>query len=214
MKLLRVLQSGQFERLGSSETRKVDVRLLCATNSDLKRDIAAGRFREDLYYRLNVVELSIPPLAERPEDILPLAERFLRDLSPSPTGAVWRLAPAARERLLRHGWPGNVRELENILRRAVLVVAAETIQEADLGLGVPAALGGQTVPRRAEAAAAAAELVGEEVLAERIKIERALEEAGGVVAKAAEILGLSRQALYRKLEKHGLAVERRLKEMK
>jgi two-component system NtrC family response regulator len=210
MKLLRVLQSGQFERLGSSETRKVDVRLLCATNSDLKRDIAAGRFREDLYYRLNVVELSIPPLAERPEDVLPLAERFLRDLSPSPTGAVWRLAPAARERLLRHGWPGNVRELENILRRAVLVAAAETIQEADLGLGAAAA----AVPRRVEIEAVPAEPVGEELLAERIKIERALEEAGGVVAKAAEILGLSRQALYRKMEKHGLTVERRLKEMK
>jgi DNA-binding NtrC family response regulator len=209
MKLLRVLQSGQFERLGSSETRKVDVRLLCATNSDLQRDIAAGRFREDLYYRLNVVELSIPPLAERPEDILPLAERFLRDLSPSPTGAVWRLAAAARERLLRHAWPGNVRELENILRRAVLVAAAETIQEADLGLGAAA-----RAVRQSEPEAVSVEPVGEEVLAERIKLERALAEAGGVVAKAAEVLGLSRQALYRKLEKHGLAVERRLKEMR
>jgi DNA-binding NtrC family response regulator len=207
MKLLRVLQSGQFERLGSSETRKVDVRLLCATNADLKRDIAAGRFREDLYYRLNVVELAIPPLAERPEDVLPLAERFLRDLSPSPTGALWRLAPGARERLLRHGWPGNVRELENTLRRAVLVAAADTIQETDLGLGV--AVEAVPVPRLAES-----EPVGEEVLAERLKIERALADAGGVVAKAADALGLSRQAFYRKMEKHGLTVERRLKEMK
>jgi DNA-binding NtrC family response regulator len=207
MKLLRVLQSGQFERLGSSETRKVDVRLLCATNADLKREIMAGRFREDLYYRLNVVELAIPPLAERPEDVLPLAERFLRDLSPSPTGALWRLAPAARERLLRYGWPGNVRELENTLRRAVLVASADTIQEADLGLG--AAAESVPAPRLAES-----EPVGEEVLAERLKIERALAEAGGVVAKAADALGLSRQALYRKMEKHGLMVERRLKEMK
>jgi DNA-binding NtrC family response regulator len=207
MKLLRVLQSGQFERLGSSETRKVDVRLLCATNADLKREIMAGRFREDLYYRLNVVELAVPPLAERPEDVLPLAERFLRDLSPAPTGALWRLAPAARERLLRYGWPGNVRELENTLRRAVLVAAGETIQEQDLGLGV--AVEAVPVPRLPES-----EPVGEEVLAERLKIERALADAGGVVAKAADSLGLSRQALYRKMEKHGLTVERRLKEMK
>jgi DNA-binding NtrC family response regulator len=146
-------------------------------------------------------------LAERPEDVLPLAERFLRDLSPSPTGALWRLAPAARERLLRHSWPGNVRELENTLRRAVLVAAADTIQETDLGLGV--AVEAVPAPRLSES-----EPVGEEVLAERLKIERALADAGGVVAKAADALGLSRQALYRKMEKHGLTVERRLKEMK
>jgi len=203
MKLLRVLQSGQFERLGSSETRRVDVRLLCATNSDLQRDIAAGRFREDLYYRLNVVELAIPPLAERPEDVLPLAERFLRDLSPSPNGALWSLTSAARERLLRHGWPGNVRELENTLRRAVLVAAGDTIQEGDLGSGIGA--GGPAAPVHL------VPLGGEETLAERLKIERALAEAGGIVAKAADGLGLSRQALYRKMERHGLAVERRVK---
>jgi DNA-binding NtrC family response regulator len=202
-KLLRVVQSGTFERLGSSETRKVDVRLICATNADLRQEIAAGRFREDLYYRLNVVELSIPPLAERPEDILPLAERFLRDLSPSPSGTLWRLASDARERLLRHPWPGNVRELENILRRAVLVAAGDTIGAVDLGIGTteaPAAVpSAETAP------------VGEEMLAERLKLERALEEAGGVVAKAAEAMGLSRQAFYRKLEKYGLTVERRIR---
>ncbi|HEX7185095.1 MAG TPA: sigma-54 dependent transcriptional regulator [Thermoanaerobaculia bacterium] len=201
MKLLRVLQSGQFERLGSSETRRVDVRLLCATNADLRREIAAGRFREDLYYRLNVVELAVPPLVERPEDIVPLADRFLRDLSPSPTGALWRLAPEARERLLRHSWPGNVRELENTLRRAVLVASGDTIRPEDLGLWA--------IPGTAEEPAP--EPVGESVLAERLKIERALAEAGGVVAKAAESLGLSRQALYRKMEKYGLAVERRVR---
>ncbi len=200
-KLLRVLQSGQFERLGSSETRRVDVRLICATNADLRREIAAGRFREDLFYRLNVIELAVPALAERPEDVLPLAERFLRDLSPAPTGALWRLEPAARERLVRHSWPGNVRELENTLRRAVLVSAGETIRADDLGLSAsPFAAGPALV-------AAADELA----FAERVKIERALEEAGGVVSQAAETLGLSRQALYRKMEKHGLAVERRLR---
>jgi DNA-binding NtrC family response regulator len=206
MKLLRVLQSGQFERLGSSETRRVDVRLLCATNADLQHAISVGRFREDLYYRLNVVELAIPPLAERPEDVLPLAERFLRDLSPSPTGAVWSLAPAARERLLRHPWQGNVRELENALRRAVLVAAGDTIQEGDLGLA-----GGSITSQASVATSEPAVPMGEEVLAERLKIERALADAGGVVAKAADALGLSRQALYRKMEKYGLALERRVK---
>ncbi len=206
-KLLRVLQSGTFERLGSSETRKVDVRLICATNSDLRREIAAGRFREDLYYRLNVVELSVPPLAERPEDILPLAERFLRGLSPSPAGTLWRLAPEARERLLRHPWPGNVRELENTLRRAVLVAAGDTIGVADLGLAEKEPPTAVPQSQRVIEAVPA----GEEVLAERLKLERALEEAGGVVAKAAEALGLSRQALYRKMERYGLTVERRVR---
>jgi DNA-binding NtrC family response regulator len=205
-KLLRVLQSGQFERLGSSETRRVDVRLICATNADLRHEIAAGRFREDLFYRLNVVELTVPPLSERPEDVLPLAEKFLRDLSPSPSGAVWRLSPGARERLLRYAWPGNVRELENALRRAVLVAPGDTIREDDLGLGThgfPVAVADRPAPDDL--------LLDEATLAERVKLERALEEAGGVVAKAAEALGLSRQALYRKMEKYGLAVERRVK---
>ena len=209
MKLLRVLQSGQFERLGSSETRRVDVRLICATNADLKREIAAGRFREDLYYRLNVIELVVPPLSERPEDVIPLAERLLRELSPAPTGALWKLDPEARERLLRHPWPGNVRELENTLRRAVLVASGDTIRVEDLGIGLPVAARGpvpvESAPRRGPAAE------DEFSLAERVKIERALSDAGGVVAKAAETLGLSRQALYRKMEKYGLTVERRLR---
>jgi len=205
-KLLRVLQSGQFERLGSSETRRVDVRLICATNADLRREIAAGRFREDLFYRLNVIELQLPALAERPEDVVPLAERLLRGLSPAPTGAVWRLDPEARERLVRYGWPGNVRELENTLRRAVLVASGDTIRVEDLGLGI--VVSGRMAPIPSEGEG---EDGNDLLLAERVRIERALEEAGGVVAKAAESLGLSRQALYRKMEKHGLAVERRLR---
>jgi DNA-binding NtrC family response regulator len=200
-KLLRVLQSGQFERLGSSETRRVDVRLICATNADLRREIAAGRFREDLFYRLNVIELAVPPLADRPEDVLPLAERFLRDLSPAPTGALWRLHPDARERLVRHSWPGNVRELENTLRRAVLVAAGDTLRAEDLGLAAAPFASSATLALEGDKAG----------LAERVKIERALAEAEGIVARAAEILGLSRQALYRKMEKHGLTVERRLR---
>jgi DNA-binding NtrC family response regulator len=201
-KLLRVLQSGRFERLGSSETRRVDVRLICATNADLRREMATGRFREDLFYRLNVIELQVPPLGDRPEDVIPLAERFLRALSPAPTGTLWRLTPEAREALVRHRWPGNVRELENVLRRAVLVASGDTIGAGDLGLA--------PLP---EISAAGAEIDpgNDLLLADRIKIERALAEAEGVVAKAAEILGISRQALYRKMERHGLAVERRLR---
>lgn len=201
-KLLRVLQSGQFERLGSSETRRVDVRLICATNADLRREIAAGRFREDLFYRLNVIELTVPPLAERPEDVIPLAERFLRDLSPAPTGAVWRLDLMAREGLVRYPWPGNVRELENTLRRAVLIASGDVIRVEDLGLG------SGPVP---SVTPLSAEETDEVSLAERVRLERALADAGGIVAKAAETLGLSRQALYRKMEKHGLVVERRLR---
>ncbi|MFL6195302.1 MAG: sigma-54-dependent transcriptional regulator [Thermoanaerobaculia bacterium] len=204
-KLLRVLQSGQFERLGSSETRRVDVRLICATNADLRKEIAAGRFREDLFYRLNVIELALPALAERPEDVLPLAERFLRDLSPAPTGGLWRLSPDARERLVRHPWPGNVRELENTLRRAALVASGEALRAEDLGLGGPAIPALSLVPPEVP------EDTDEISLAERVRVERALSEAGGNVSRAAEILGLSRQALYRKMEKHGLAVERRLR---
>ena len=205
-KLLRVLQSGQFERLGSSETRRVDVRLVCATNADLRKEILAGRFREDLFYRLNVVELAVPPLADRAEDVLPLAEKFLRDLSPSPSGALWRLSPEARETLLRHAWPGNVRELENALRRAVLVASGDTLRVEDFGLG------SQGFPVGvADRPAADPLLLDDAALAERVRLERALAEAGGVVAKAAEALGLSRQALYRKMERHGLAVERRVK---
>ncbi len=165
--------------------------------------MAAGRFREDLFYRLNVIELQVPPLGDRPEDVIPLAERFLRDLSPAPTGTLWRLDPDAREVLVRHPWPGNVRELENTLRRAVLVASGDTIHAEDLGLG---AVSTSTAP------APLPETAGNDLLlAERVRIERALEEAGGVVAKAAEILGLSRQALYRKMEKLGLTVERRLR---
>ncbi len=201
-KLLRVLQSGRFERLGSSETRRVDVRLICATNADLRREMAAGRFREDLFYRLNVIELQVPPLGDRPEDVIPLAERFLRDLSPAPTGTLWRMTAEAREALVRHRWPGNVRELENVLRRAVLVASGDTIGAGDLGLAPLPGI---------RAAGAEIEPGNGLLLADRIKIERALAEAEGVVAKAAEILGISRQALYRKMERHGLAVERRLR---
>ena len=178
VKLLRVLETGEFERLGSSRTRKVKVRLLSATNARLAEMIAAGSFREDLYYRLNVIEVALPPLAERPDDILPLAEHFL--------GGMAALSEEARETLLVHAWPGNVRELKNAIERARLLCRDGVIDPADLNL-----------PTRRIAPGAGNE-------PDREQIEAALKAASGVVSRAAQALGLSRQALYRRLEKFGL----------
>jgi DNA-binding NtrC family response regulator len=184
MKLLRVLETGRFERLGSNRERQVKVRVLSATNADLPRMIRDGRFREDLYYRLNLIELRVPPLAERPLDILPLAEHFL-------AGSGKRLDEAARRCLLRHPWPGNVRELKNTMQRAALLAAGDTIGTADLGLSC--------TPPGATAADA------EEI--DRASIEQALRRHRGVVAQAAAELGLSRQALYRRLDRLGIPRE-------
>ena len=203
-RLLRVLASGEFERLGSSQTRRVDVRLLCATNADLEAEMAAGRFREDLFYRLNVVELAVPPLAERPEDVLAVAEALLAELAVAPGGEPWRLSAEASEALLLHPWPGNVRELRNVLQRATVVAPASLLRAEDLGLC-------GTMPARAQPARPAPAGGEPRLSAERVRIERALADSGGVVARAAETLGLSRQALYRKMEKHGLAVERQVR---
>ena len=175
MKLLRVLETGRFERLGSNKEQQVKVRVISATNADLRAMIRAGTFREDLYYRLNTIEIHVPALAERPDDILPLAAHFL--------AADKRLAPDAREALRRHPWSGNVRELKNTLQRAALLATGPTITAADLGLA-PAA------PRDEEP--------------DRAAIEEALARAHGVIAQAAAELGLSRQALYRRMDKLGI----------
>jgi DNA-binding NtrC family response regulator len=183
VKLLRVLETGEFERLGSPRTRKAKVRLLSATNADLPAMIADGRFREDLYYRLNVIEIALPPLAERSDDILPLAEHFL--------GGTARLSEEAREALLGHAWPGNVRELKNAIERARLLCRDGVIDPADLNL-----------PLRRIGPGSAAE-------PDRAQIEAALRAASGVVSRAAQALGLSRQALYRRMEKFGLLPDAR-----
>jgi DNA-binding NtrC family response regulator len=185
MKLLRVLESGRFERLGGNRERQVQVRVISATNADLRAMIRAGAFREDLYYRLNTIEIHVPPLAEREGDILPLARHFL---APGK-----RLAADAREALRRHAWPGNVRELKNALQRAALLAAGAEITAADLGLPGPAA--------PAPAAAPPPVPVPAEDEPDRATIEAALARTGGVIAQAAAELGLSRQALYRRMEK-------------
>jgi DNA-binding NtrC family response regulator len=188
MKLLRVLETGRFERLGSNKTREVKVRVISATNADLHAMIRAGGFREDLFYRLNVIEVALPPLADRPEDIVPLARHF------TPEGV--RLAPAAEDALRAHAWPGNVRELRNAITRAGLLCRDGVIEADDLGL--PAAPRTISVEREREAVREPS----------REELEQALQAAGGVIAEAAAAIGLSRQALYRRLEKFGIAPRR------
>ncbi|HEX3398171.1 MAG TPA: sigma-54 dependent transcriptional regulator [Steroidobacteraceae bacterium] len=179
VKLLRVLETGQFEMLGSSKTRTAQVRILSATNADLPALIREGRFREDLYYRLNVIDIAVPPLAERPADILPLARHFL--------GEGLQLSEDAAAALQAHDWPGNVRELRNSIERAKLLARERIVAAADLNL--PAVT--RAAPRETES-------YSKEVL------EASLREAGGNISRAAQSLGLSRQALYRRLERFNL----------
>ncbi|HEX8149353.1 MAG TPA: sigma-54 dependent transcriptional regulator [Pyrinomonadaceae bacterium] len=189
-KLLRVLETGEFERVGSSQTRRVDVRVLSATNSNLKEEAASGRFRQDLFFRLNTVEIHLPPLRERPEDIAALAEHFLRLHAQRYRKPLRSFDPAALEVMRTYSWPGNVRELDHVVQRAVLLARADEVKPADLGL--QAAGGGGE--RRLE------EMSLEEV--ERLLIQKALRRFGGNVSQAAEALGLSRSALYRRMQKY------------
>jgi DNA-binding NtrC family response regulator len=196
VKLLRVLQEGEFEALGSTRTRKVDVRIVSATNVDLKAEIAAGRFREDLYYRLNVVEIRLPPLCERPEDVPLLARRFLVDFAKKNRKAVAGFTEEAERALAAYAWPGNVRELENVLERAVILCRGTHIGAGELPLGAPP-------PATAQPSLSnLGEFTLEEL--ERAMVQRALDEHGGNISRAATALGLSRAALYRRLEKFGL----------
>jgi DNA-binding NtrC family response regulator len=191
-KLLRVLESGELQRVGSSRIRHVDVRVLSATNADLAREVAEGRFREDLLYRLNTVEIRLPPLRERRDDIPQLAAHFLTEQAARYGKAVTELAPAAMRAILDHPWPGNVRELRHAVERAVLMAKGSAVTEEDLGLNAP----------RTGAATSLDDLTLEE--AERTLIQRALARHAGNVSRAAEALGVSRSALYRRLQHFGL----------
>jgi len=197
-RLLRVLETGEFERLGSSRTRSADVRLLSATNADLRQEVAAGRFRQDLLFRLNTVEIHVPPLRSRRADIMPLAEHFLVQHAGRYRKRFRTFADDAVAALLAHHWPGNVRELDHAVERGVLMAAGERLRAADLGLHHGAGVGG-TEPA---GPAPLDELPLEDV--ERLLIEKALARYGGSVTQAAHALGLSRSALYRRLGKHGL----------
>ncbi|HEY3103205.1 MAG TPA: sigma-54 dependent transcriptional regulator [Pyrinomonadaceae bacterium] len=193
-KLLRVLETGEFERVGSSKTRKVNVRVLSATNADLKADVGEGKFRQDLMFRLNTVEIHLPPLRERREDIAPLAEHFLRQHSERYRRGRMVFSLQALEAMRAHSWPGNVRELDHVIERAVLMSSGDTVTAMDLAL--------QTEPA-AQLSARLEEMSLED--AERLLITKALARFEGNANRAAEALGLSRSALYRRLQKYGLS---------
>ena len=191
-KLLRVLETGELERVGSSKTRRVDVRVLSATNADLHAEVEAGRFRADLFFRLNTVEIHLPPLRERREDIPPLAAHFLVRYAQRYRKQMEGLDPAAIQTMLQYGWPGNVRELDHTMERAVLMARGQRIEAADLGLSTSSR----------PAAPSLEEMSLESV--ESILIRKALARAAGNVSQAADALGLSRGALYRRMEKYGI----------
>lgn len=190
-KLLRVLERGEVQRVGSSSIVEVDVRVLSATNADLEKAVADGIFREDLLYRLNTVEIRLPPLRERREDIPLLANHFLDRIARHYGRVLDGFSEAALDALVRHTWPGNVRELEHAVERGVLMARSRRIEPGDLGL------------RRREDGSPAMESMTLEQ-AERVLIEKALERYSGNVSQAAEALGLSRSALYRRLQRYGL----------
>ncbi|MEW6127968.1 MAG: sigma-54 dependent transcriptional regulator [Acidobacteriota bacterium] len=190
-KLLRVLETGEFERVGTSKTRKTDARILSATNSDINQEVEEGRFRRDLLFRLNTVEIHLPPLRDRREDILILAIHFLHQHSRRYRKNIEGFDDSARQALLKYSFPGNVRELDHAIERAVLMAQSNLIQAVDLGLQR-----GREVARRLE------DMSLEEV--EAYLIQKTLAECDGNVSRAAEKLGLSRSALYRRLQRYGL----------
>jgi transcriptional regulator with GAF, ATPase, and Fis domain len=206
-KFLRVLQEREFQRLGGTRALTADVRVIAATNRDLRTAIERGTLREDLYYRLQVFEIRLPPLRERPEDILPLSEAFLADLSRGFARPPAGVSREARERLMEYPWPGNVRELRNILERAAILCEGGLITADHLTLPVPRVA---AAPRAVEAAVAdprpsdAAPSGGDLMSAERAMVEKALKDARHNKSKAARALGLTRTQLYVRLRRHGL----------
>ena len=190
-KLLRALETGEFERVGSSATRRVDVRILSATNADISAEVHAGRFREDLLFRLNTIEIQLPALRERKEDIPLLALHFLRQSAQRYRKNLTGFEPVALQLLLDHPWPGNVRELDHSIERAVLLAEGDSVRASDLGLR----------PAR-ETSLRLDDMGLEEV--EKVLIQKALAKYGGNVSHASKALGLSRSALYRRLQKYSL----------
>jgi len=202
-KLLRVLETGEITRVGSLEPRHVDLHVIAASNRDLRGEVGAGRFRSDLYYRLNVVEIKVPPLRERRADIPYLTAAFVRETTERLQKSVAGLT-AAGERLLAAGaWEGNVRELRNVIERACILVDGEMISERELAVSMPPATGRGHLG----VDAAAHDMSEKDLLAtvERDHIQRALVRAGGNKKAAAKMLGLSRRALYRRLERLDLS---------
>ncbi len=190
-KLLRVIETGEFERVGSSKTLHANVRIVSATNSNLADEVAAGRFRQDLLFRLNTIEIALPPLRDRREDIIPLANNFLSQHAQRYRKELVGFDETARDRLLQHSFPGNVRELDHVIERAVLMSRGSHLKAADLGL---TSGGGESKTLE--------DMSLEEV--EAFLIKKALARNNGNARKAAEALGLSRSAFYRRLQQYGL----------
>ena len=200
VKLLRVLQEREFERLGSNVTRHIDVRVIAATNQDLRAALEQGTFREDLYYRLNVVPLNIPPLRERKQDIPFLANHFVKKLAPDTGCQVESITDAAMEKLLAYHWPGNVRELENVIERSLVMATGTELDAADIKL--------ESAPRR-EAAQGSADghFLPEGMSLDQYEqeiIKEALRRADGNKSQAARLLGLTRNALRYRLTQMGM----------
>jgi len=201
VKLLRVLQEREFTRVGGEDLIRVDVRVLAATNRDLLKFVAEGRFREDLFYRLNVVNLRVPALRERREDIPLLAQHFLKLFAEKNRKPLQGFTPRAMDRLLRYPWPGNVRELMNTVERGVVLARADILDEQD----VSPVLEAETVPAAAGQAADAPAVTDASLEAlERAAVLRTLEESGGNKSEAARRLGITRRTLHLKLKKYGL----------
>jgi DNA-binding NtrC family response regulator len=198
-KLLRVLEDGELERLGSSRTLKVDVRLISATNAELASEVARGGFRKDLLFRLNTVEIRLPPLRERREDIGPMARAFLARCARRYQREELSFSPSALTALQTYSWPGNVRELTHMIERAVLMASAAKIEQFDFSLQPLEPL----LPSTPAQSAASAALTLDQ--AEQAMVRNALDQCGGNIQKTADMLGLSRAALYRRLEKYGIS---------
>jgi DNA-binding NtrC family response regulator len=198
VKLLRVLQEREFERLGSNVTRHIDVRVIAATNQDLRAALEQGTFREDLYYRLNVVPLNIPPLRERKQDIPFLANHFVRKLAPDTGGRVASITDAAIHKLMGYHWPGNVRELENVIERSLVMAAGTKLDAADIRLEAPPRARAQTDDHPFLPDGVTLDEYEQEIIRE------ALRRADGNKSQAARLLGLTRNALRYRLTQMGL----------
>ena len=198
VKLLRVLQEGEFERVGGTKTIKVDVRLICATNKTLLDEVQQHKFREDLYYRINVIYLKVPPLRERKEDIAPLVDIFIRQYASLNSKKVWGIEKKSLEALVQYDWPGNIRELKNIVERMIVLSSGDTLTIDQ----VPEDLRAGRTP--GTGAGSALENISRITDAEKELIQKALQETRGNKSTAAEKLGISRRTLYRKLEEYKL----------
>jgi transcriptional regulator with GAF, ATPase, and Fis domain len=197
VKLLRILQEREFERLGSNKTQHIDVRVVAATNKDLRAALEDGTFREDLYYRLNVVPLEIPPLRERKEDIPWLSRHFVEKLAPEMGDRVRGITDAAVDKLMQYSWPGNVRELENVIERSMVMALGERLDEKDIRLDM------NLRPRHATGEVGLPEGMSLDTYEQEL-IKNALKQADGNKSHAARILGLTRNALRYRLTQMGI----------